>query len=142
MARPGSLAEVAALTLADRGDFADAHDGFLDAFYLDHPDKEGQQARIDEAPAIVGDRFVDAWIGAVGEHLALRWDLCVPEWTRRGDHFALTLPRFVPDTRSLRGTLLLMSPPAFRRRMLFTHVEPLKRARFPRGVERIRLSFG
>lgn len=142
MARPPTLSEVARIAASDREAFADAHDGFLDAFYLDHPDKACQQARIDPEPAIVGDRFVDAWIGAVGEHLALRWDLTVPDWTRREEHFALTLPRFVPDTRALRGTLLLMSPPAFRSRMLFTHVEPLKRARFPRDVERIRLRFG
>jgi hypothetical protein len=80
---------------------------------------------------------MDAWIGAVGEHLARRWDLAVPAWTRRPFHYALSRPRFVPDNRVLRGALIVMSPPAFRARLLFTIAEPLRRARFPRDVERI-----
>jgi hypothetical protein len=114
-------------------------DEFLDTFYLDHPDKLRQQRRIDEAPAIVGDAFVDSWIGAVGEHLARRWDLSVPAWTRRPAHCTLSVPRFVPDSKALRRTLLLESPPAFRSRLLFTFVEPLQRARFPREANRIKL---
>jgi hypothetical protein len=117
--------------------FADSIDEFVDAFYLDHPDKLRQQQRLDDPPAATGDAFVDAWIGAVGEHLARRWDLVVPAWTRRPEHYRLSLPRFVPDTKALRGMLVVMSPPAFRSRLLFTIAEPLQRARFPRDVKRI-----
>jgi hypothetical protein len=34
--------------------------------------------------------------------------------------------------------LLIESPPAFRSRLIFTFLEPLQRARFPRDVRRIR----
>jgi hypothetical protein len=54
-------------------------------------------------------------------------------------HYALSLPRYVLDSKALRRTLLLESPPAFRSRLLFTFIEPLQRARFPREVKRIEL---
>jgi hypothetical protein len=139
MSRPQSLAEVSSAVIAGTKSFGYAMDEFLDTFYLDHPDKLRQQRRIDEPPAIVGDPFVDSWIGAVGEHLARRWGLAVPAWTRRPAHYALSLPRFVPDSKALRRTLIVESPPAFRSRLLFTFVEPLQRARFPREVKRIEL---
>jgi hypothetical protein len=138
MSRPQNLDEVASTTIADSKSFANAIDEFIDAFYLDHPDKTRQQRRLNEPPAIVGDPFIDAWIGAVGEHLARRWNLEVPAWTRRPEHYLLSRPTFVPDSKALRGTLTTESPPAFRSRMIFTFVEPLQRARFPRDVERIR----
>jgi hypothetical protein len=139
MSRPQSLAEVAEIVIAGTKPFGYAIDEFLDTFYLDHPDKLRQQQRINDAPAIVGDAFVDSWIGAVGEHLAMRWGLAVPAWTRRPAHYALSRPRFVPDSQALHRTLLRESPPAFRSRLLFTFVEPLQRARFPRDVQRIKL---
>ena len=138
MSRPQDLREVAVTTIAGTKSFANAIDEFVDSFYLDHPDKARQQRRLDAPPTIVGDPFIDAWIGAVGEHLARRWDLAVPAWTRRPEHNQLTHPIFVPDSKALRGTLMTESPPAFRSRMIFTFIEPLQRARFPRDVERIR----
>lgn len=138
MSRPQNLHEVALTAIAGTKSFGNAIDEFVDAFYLDHPDKARQQRRLNEAPAIVGDAFVDAWIGAVGEHLARRWNLEVPAWTRRPEHDRLCRPTFVPDSQALHGMLTVESPPAFRSRMIFTFVEPLQRARFPRDVERIR----
>ena len=137
MSRPQNLYEVASATIAGTKSFGNAIDEFIDAFYLDHPDKERQQRRLNESPAIVGDPFIDAWIGAVGEHLARRWNLDVPAWTRRPEHYQLSRPAFVPDSKALRGTLIAESPPAFRSRMIFTFVEPLQRARFPRDTARI-----
>ena len=92
----------------------------------------------DPVPEPVGDPRIDAWIGAAGEHLAQRWGLRVPTWTQRAEHFALRKPVFHPDSRALRGVLIVESPPAFRSRLLFTRVEPLDRARFPAGVARAR----
>ena len=138
MSRPQNLHEVALATIAGSKSFANAIDEFIDVFYLDHPDKVRQQRRLNEPPAIVGDPFTDGWIGAVGEHPARRWNLVVPTWTRRPEHDRLSRPTFVPDSKALRGTLTTESPPAFRSRMIFTFVEPLQRARFPRDVERIR----
>jgi len=95
------------------------------------PYKAAQQRRIDPIPEPVGEPLIDALIGAVGEHLAQRWGLSVPIWTQRPVHFALEEPRFLPDSRALRGALIVESPPAFRSRLLFTSAEPLDRARFP-----------
>lgn len=137
MNRPQTLAEVSRIAKARPQDFGLALREFLDEFYLDHPQRERQARRIAEAAAITGDPFHDAWIGATGEHLARRWGLEVPRWTLRREHALLTRPRFVPDERALRGMLIVMSPPAFRSRLLFTVAEPLTRARFPRDARRI-----
>ena len=131
MSRPQNLHEVALVTIAGTKSFGNAIDEFIDAFYLDHPDKTRQQQRLNEPPAIVGDPFI-------GEHLARRWNLDVPAWTRRPEHDRLSRPAFVPDSKALRGTLIVESPPAFRSRMIFTFVEPLRRARFARDATRIR----
>jgi hypothetical protein len=111
-------------------------DEFVDEFYLDHPDKAAQQARLDRIPGPIGDPLADAWIGAAGEHLALRWGLRIPDWTQRAAHFALEEPHFLPDARALGGLIIVESPPAFRARLIFTRAEPLARARFPRDVPR------
>ena len=140
MSRPQTLAEVAQIARGRAPDFAMALDEFMDEFYLDHPDKAAQQRRIDPVPDPVGDPLIDAWIGAAGEHLAQRWGLHRPAWTQRPEHFALQKPVFHPDSRALRGVLIVESPPAFRSRLLFTRVEPLDRARFPAGVTRARVA--
>ena len=140
MSRPQTLAEVAQIARARATDFAMALDEFVDEFYLDHPDKAAQQRRLDPIPETVGDPLIDAWIGAAGEHLAQRWGLRPPAWTQRPEHFALEEPVFLPDSRALRGVLIVESPPAFRSRLIFTRVEPLARARFPAGVPRARVA--
>ena len=139
MARPQTLAEVASIARADRSAFAMALDEFVDEFYLDHPQKAVQQHRLDAVPEAVGDAAIDAWIGAAGEHLAQRWGLAVPPWTQREVHFALETAVFAPPSRALRGVLIVESPPAFRSRLIFTRVEPLARARFPRDAVRARV---
>jgi len=136
MARPQTLAEVARIAQANGFDYAMALDEFCDEFYLDHPDKAAPQRRIDPAPDPVGDPLADAWVGAAGEHLALRWGLRVPAWTGRTVHFALDAPHFLPASKALRGVVIVESPPAFRSRLIFTRAEPLARARFPRDVPR------
>ena len=138
MARPQTLAEVARIARARIDDLAMAIDEFCDEFYLDHPDKTAQQQRLDPVPEVVGDARADAWVGAVGEHLAQRWGLRVPAWTQRPEHYALETPVFMPDSRALRGVLIVESPPAFRSRL--TRVEPLARARFPAGEPRARVA--
>jgi hypothetical protein len=140
MARPQTLAEVAKIARTQATDFAMALDEFVDEFYLDHPDKAAQQQRLDPVPDVVGNARIDAWIGAAGEHLAQRWGLRVPAWTQRPEHFVLEEPVFMPDSRALRGVLIVESPPAFRSRLLFTRAEPLARARFPAGVARARVA--
>lgn len=126
MSRPQTLAEAAAVTLAGDKSFAHAVDEFIDAFYLDR-----RQDRIDAAPMTMGDALRDAWLGAVGEHLARRWDFRIPPWTDRPKHFMLSTPAFFPPSESLQAYLFFESPLAFRRRLIFTMPEPLQRARFP-----------
>ena len=114
MSRPQTLAEVVSTIVAGAKSFGVAMDEFVDAFYLDHPDKVSQQRRLNDAPAVTDDAFMDAWIGAVGEHLARRWNLDVPPWTRKSERYRLSSPRFIPDSKALRRTLLVESPAAFR----------------------------
>lgn len=135
MSRPQSLREVADDAVSGRKSFGHALDEFLDAFYLDHPNKSRQQRRLDEAPNFTGNPLQDAWLGAVGEHLARRWGVDVPMWTRRPQHYALNGPTFAPDSRPLRHILIAQSPAAFKSRMIFTLAEPLQRARFPRAAD-------
>jgi hypothetical protein len=139
MFRPQTLADVAQRAREAPSEFHTALNEFADEFYLDHPDKAAQQGRIDRVPEPVGDPLIDALIGAVGEHLAQRWGLNVPDWTQRAVHFALDEPHFLPNSRALRGALIVESPPAFRSRLLFTGAEPLDRARFPKNVARARV---
>jgi hypothetical protein len=136
MHRPQTLAEVARIVRTNPPDYAMPLDEFCDEFYLDHPDKAAQQRRLDPVPEPVGDALADAWIGAIGEHLALRWGLQVPAWTHRAAHFGLEDPHFAPAAKAMRGIVIVESPPAFRSRLIFTRAEPLARARFPAGVPR------
>jgi hypothetical protein len=124
MSRPQTLHAVSVIARDEPSYFALALREFLDEFYLDHPDGDAQARRIAEAAEISGEAFTDAWLGASGEHLARRWRLPVPGWTLRPEHSRLTRPRFVPDARPLRGMLIVMSPPAFRSRLLYGRRAP------------------
>ena len=140
MRRPQTLAQVVeAAHGGDRDIFAMACDEFCDAFYIDYPHKALMQAHLDPEPPLTGDAEHDAWIGAIGEHLAQRWGLTTPAWTARAGHFALTTPVFMPPSKALQTLMIAESPPAFRSRLIFTFAEPLQRARFPAGVAKIRM---
>jgi hypothetical protein len=73
----------------------------------------------------------DAYLGAMAEHLARRWGLAVPGWVDEPRRF-LDRPYFVDNLQLMKPVLLRDSPIAFRRRLIFTEAEPLRRARFPR----------
>jgi hypothetical protein len=124
--RPASLAEVARIAREWPADFDLAVAEFLDEFYT-RPDQ--RQAMIEEAPAALGGTR-DAWLGAIGEHLARRWGLAIPAWTDQPFRF-LAAPVFAGGLESLKAILLAESPLAFRRRMIFVEAEPLRRARMP-----------
>lgn len=128
--RPESLAEVSRRVRAGEATFEIAHAEFLDDFYLDTT-TAGRQARVEGRPEPIGEEEIDAWLGAMGEHLAQRWGLVTPRWTGEAEFMGGEQPRFYPATPTLRRLLVMESPPAFRRRMLFTYAEPLLRARFP-----------
>jgi hypothetical protein len=50
MFRPQTLEEVARIARQRAADFPMALDGFMDEFYLDHPNKAAQQDRLDPVP--------------------------------------------------------------------------------------------
>jgi len=102
-------------------------DEFLDQFYL----AEERETLINEEPGFTGDAWQDAYIGAVGEHLARRWGLTIPSWVEDPRRF-MDRPCFADDAQWAKPVLLRDSPIAFRRRLIFTEAEPLRRARFPK----------
>jgi hypothetical protein len=131
---PATLAEAirryCALGQPPEAAFAVRLDEFLDAFY-EEPEPARRQAMIDEEPPWIGDERKDAYAGAVGEHLARRWQLRIPTWTN-DPRREVTDPWFVGMMGvGLAPLLLVESPIAFRRRRIFTEAEPLRRARMP-----------
>ncbi|MDF0498253.1 hypothetical protein [Bradyrhizobium yuanmingense] len=129
LTRPGTLAQV--LRLVRSGEkFRFCMAGFLDEFYGD-TSNGSRAARIAEDPGLTGDPKTDALLGAIGEHLASRWNLgAAPHWTQQPERF-LDKPWFMGHER-MKGFLLAESPLSFRRRFIFTEAEPLRRASMPR----------
>jgi hypothetical protein len=129
MKRPGTLAEVAGRISAGAA-FGPTLSEFLDEFYQ-HPERRA--AMIADEPIRLADSREHAMLGAVGEHLARRWGLAVPIWTDDPSRF-LREPYFTTPIENLKAMLLAQSPLAFRRRLIFTEAEPLRRARMPRAT--------
>jgi hypothetical protein len=128
--RPGTLAQVLRLVRDEGEKLRYCLAGFLDEFYGD-PDPTSRAKRIADDPGPSGDTRLDALFGAIGEHLARRWQLGpAPLWTDDPARF-LSRPWFMGSER-MKGFLLVESPAAFRRRFIFTEAEPLRRARMPR----------
>ncbi len=131
---PSSLADAVTRYLehgnGQDGAFQVLTDEFLDALYTE-TDPSRRQAMIDHDPPRIGDERQDAFVGAVGEHLARRWGLRIPPWTDAAWR-VVSDPWFVGMMGvGLSGLLLVESPIAFRRRRIFTEAEPLRRARMP-----------
>jgi hypothetical protein len=133
--RPDTLAEVARrVNAGEREDYALSE--FLDDFYmrLRRHEFAAAQASIDGEPEAVSCPKCHAHLGAVGEHLALRWGLKTPAWTNDPSRF-LKRPYFTTPLEGFKAMLIAESPLAFRRRLIFTEAEPLRRARFPRAPD-------
>lgn len=129
---PRTLAEAVSRSNGDPDRFAVAVDEFLDVFYSE-ADPARRQAMLREEPRRLGNERLDAFVGAVAEHLAMRWNLRVPRWAQ-DDSRDVATPWFVGRMgKALSPMLLAESPIAFRRRRIFTESEPLRRARMPAG---------
>lgn len=124
--RPRSLKEVALWGLS-HGDTDGFLREFLDEFYLEHDQRKRAAMLADEPPRDSVDRR-NAYLAAVAEHLALKYRLPVPDWTGHPARF-LSRPYFPCGLESLKATLLVESPTAFRRRMIFVGSDPLYRPR-------------
>ena len=125
--RPQSLKEAVERILAGEEERI-AIAEFLDTFYLDHGHTTEQQAVIDPQPPVTGTQPLDAYVGAIGEHLARRWGLNIPSWVEDESRF-LGTPIFADDLQLMKPVLLRDSPIAFRRRLIFAEAEPLRRGR-------------
>ena len=133
--RPHTLVEVARRMNEGEAE-AVALPEFLDTFYvfLRAGDLVSAQAALDGEPPPLVDPIAHAHLGAVGEHLALRWGLRAHSWTNQPSRF-LKSPHFTTPFDGFKAMLLAQSPTAFRRRMIFTEAEPLRRASFPRAPD-------
>jgi hypothetical protein len=131
MRRPQSLAEAAEEATRNPARLYPAVAEFLDEFYTH---EKRRQVMIEAVPPRVG-KVEDAWLAAVAEHLARRWDLAIPSWVEEPDRF-LKDPVFAGGLEDLKAILLAESPLAFRRRLIFVEAEPLARARMPREAGR------
>src|SRR5947199_10324090 len=107
--RPAALDVVAVRTLGGEP-FDPLLREFLDEFYGGTSDTRARA--IAAAPSRIAP-IHDAYLAAVAEHLALRFGLLVPPWVEEPDRF-LTKPFFAGGLESLKATLLVESPLAFR----------------------------
>jgi hypothetical protein len=103
--------------------------GFLDSFYGELRAGTAQSALM-EPPELLAEATEHALLGAVAEHLARRWGLAIPNWSDEPSRF-LKRPYFTSPLQGLKALLIAESPLAFRRRLIFTEAEPLRRARMP-----------
>lgn len=124
--RPRSLQEAAAWSSAPGRRDALLRE-FCDEFY-EAPPVDRRSMLADEPDWQSGDDRANAYYAAVAEHLALANGLKVPGWALDGRRF-LRRPFFPAGLESLKATLLVESPPAFRRRMIFVGADPLYRPR-------------
>jgi hypothetical protein len=121
--RPRTLREVSRRVAAGEQAFDPAVREFLDSFY------SRPETRVDaiaEAPELL-EPVRDAYLASVAEHLASVYGLGFPAWA---EHRGLDLARpfFAGGLESLKALLLVESPAAFRRRMLFVSKNALSRA--------------
>jgi hypothetical protein len=128
--QPKSLADVADVISGNPDWFNFALYQFQQAFYPER-DRETQQAMLDPAPVPLGIAKNDAWLGAIGEHLAQRWNLKMPSWTQEAAFMGDCVPDFWSTEPTARDIGIVETPPAFRRRLLFSSAEPLMSAKFP-----------
>ncbi len=100
---------------------------FLDEFYVE-ADPTLRASMLLPEPALTNNVRTNAYLGAVAEHLSLRNDFAIPKWATEPTRF-LKRPYFPCGLESLKATLLVESPTAFRRRMIFVGADPLYRPR-------------
>lgn len=124
---PGSFAQSLAGVgrTRDEASFRAAVREFLDEFGL-LPTPELRAKALAERPPDTGDPRLDAFLGALAEHLAARHDLERPAWAVESGRF---LPRFwfVSAVTGFRAVQIAQSPAAFRRRGIFISEGALRR---------------
>jgi hypothetical protein len=128
--RPRTLVAVANRVRQGQQAFDPAVREFLDSFYADPANRP---AAIRDQPDKIGP-LPDAYLAAVAEYLASAFNLTCPDWTETHGR-ELVKPFFAGGLESLKATLLVESPAAFRRRMIFIGKNALSRPRMPEQPE-------
>jgi hypothetical protein len=123
--RPQTLSEIAHRASDRTRAFDMSVREFLDAWQTMTP-----QQRTDALAAepLRLDLIKDAYLAALAEHLALSEGHRAPAWAEEADRF-LNEPFFAGGLESLKATLLVESPLAFRRRLIFISANALSRPR-------------
>jgi len=121
--RPRALEEIARRADAGIREFDPSVREFLDEWQLMSP--EQRTAALEREPQRLS-AVKDAYLAALAEHLALSDRVPVPAWTEQPDRF-LSEPYFAGGLESLKAILLVESPLAFRRRLIFISADGLSR---------------
>ena len=121
--RPQSLTEMALRTSDGSCEFDACVREFLDEWQT--LSRAHKIAAIEGEPQELGG-VKDAYLAALAEHLALSDRLPVPAWTEQPERF-LSKPFFAGGLESLKAILLVESPLAFRRRLIFISADGLSR---------------
>ena len=124
-ALPDSIAEIARRAAAGVQAFDFAVREFLDCWQT--MDEAAKRRAILAEPCHVKP-VQDAYLAALAEHLAEMDQLPVPVWCEQSGRF-LDTPFFAGGLQSLKATLIVESPPAFRRRLIFISANALSRPR-------------
>lgn len=91
---------------------------------LPHPDLV--RRALAEEPRLTGDARQDAYLGALGEHLAMGHGVERPTWTCRPERF-LDRFWFVSEVKGFRALAVAESPAPFRRRGILIAARSLSR---------------
>jgi hypothetical protein len=121
--RPMSVAEIAERASGGKQPFDLAVREFLDSWQT--LSRSERSEALAEEPVSVG-KVEDAYLAAVAEHLTSIDRIDAPEWTEAPSRF-LTEPFFAGGLQSLKATLIVESPSAFRRRLIFISADALSR---------------
>ena len=125
--RPQSIANIARRLKDGTQPFDAAVREFIDAWQL--MPAASRAPAIREEPESI-DAIHDAYAAALAEHLALSSRIPVPGWTEHPSRF-LHEPFFAGGLESLKAILLVESPLAFRRRLIFISADGLSRPHHP-----------
>jgi hypothetical protein len=121
--RPLSIAEIAERAASGSKLFDLAVREFLDSWQGFSP--ADRVEALSEEPPPVG-RVENAYLAALAEHLASEERFDAPTWTEGPNRF-LREPFFSGGLESLKAILIVESPSAFRRRLIFISADGLSR---------------
>lgn len=128
--RPSSLSEVARRS-AGGEDFDSLVREFVDELGK-MADQDLAQALSEEPQGPWSGTSQKPFLAAMAEHYARQRGVKVPDWTEKPECF-LDRAVFGTTLQGLRAHLIIASPPAFRRRLIFVDRDPIPRA--PRPVD-------